>query len=689
MAVRRRRYSGTIGSFSGAIKTVSTSGGDAVAKQVDKFVQMLTELRDRESFTALASKDPKTFLAYAEPRLSKMDKTDPNYILFTDLIKGAKDKIEEEQWAEDVKSGIKTLEDLQSHLYKKLEGMTKGSPDASKIIGNIAAVQRSIVARGENERDHDALLEYTQTRDHMKYADYLRGKLYRTTDSQAQSQIASAIETLYQRDQKEKDLAAAKAKAANAGRPAGGRAPSATQSANETKFGGEVGKALLAFDAWQTRVSSKIERGEALTPEDIRGLKKAAGDAYNAHKTAASQLNDPKKAYDEYSEALKVEQDVSKALSKAAKATLGDLDLTSKGLAATRKDALSGANPTEEAKKILSEVAFIRGKLDFLGEISPGAEKAAREAIDGPLMTIYRDVVNTRVFAPWTVHDAAFQKQYNSYENNYNEWAKSIRDTGGVPPVKLTADEFLNAIRSGNRDAIVNTGSPLSDTGWFNLTEGAKGNTPEAYKNLADISVMFADQPGTPWGAGGFLDESSRTARIREAMVQTQDPVAALDAISGGVQSPDARDRNMTTPAPTKGPGQSAPMPQGNEADVAALMAQFMGQQQQQQQEQEPPSYLQTSAFGRYADSKLTDAMDYLDGDTPIDIPAAGLGELPDFGPLLDPGDTTPTGDPREISDLTANYGGEYTGMPGREQNIGWNETTDTPEPEYGTKGPY
>jgi hypothetical protein len=120
-------------------------------------------------------------------------------------------------------------------------------------------------------------------------------------------------------------------------------------------------------------------------------------------------------------------------------------------------------------------------------------------------------------------------------------------------------------------------------------------------------------------------------------------------------------------------------MPQGNESDVAALMAQFMGQQQQQQQEQEPPSYLQTSAFGRYADSKLTDAMDYLDGDTPIDIPAAGLGELPDFGPLLDPGDTTPN------EDMWAK------GMQGEAGGIwGWNETTtDTPEPEYGTKGPY
>src|SRR6266850_5051444 len=135
MPVTRARFTGNYGApvrrvtiGTADYRQSGTGNAASTAKVIDELAEGVKRLDDEKSLNTLADGDPASFIAYAQTRLKDLASSHPDYSVWKDLIRRAEQKRAENQWASDITSGAKTLEQFRSYLQNQYQIDSSSGP---------------------------------------------------------------------------------------------------------------------------------------------------------------------------------------------------------------------------------------------------------------------------------------------------------------------------------------------------------------------------------------------------------------------------------------------------------------------------------------------------------------------------------------------------------------------------------
>lgn len=506
------------------------------AKMVEDGTLKLKDLQNKAALKKAADGDLTGFIDHARQRIREGDKS----YEWERLLKQATFKLEDDEWAKDIKADRATLGEFQRHLEKRLSEYPKGSAEALDTIRTITDVQRAKKAVEENARDQKAFLEYTNTNDHAAYKDYLETKLLRTVDGKMQADIVKQIGLVDDRIKKEESskraqelmkiqadyrtdkigVSEAIALASKLGETPGistGEVQHITQAINnmmthrenEVKAAAARGRAdsaasggfedlasfkkdLVELERAQADAREKIESGTPLTEADIQRITVASEVVKAAYETAATAPGVSAATARTYANAAATADKIPENVFRTAdKATLKGIDLSPAGKEAFAKSLATMTNPAKVAESLVDRAQDL--KLAYGRLITPQYQ---REALlgSGAALSSARSVITKAMSSPAPLTDdervqlASLYREYQGAEEASDRTPKSFA-------------AFVAALLGSRNDPGVMAASlqlPPEETDnfqkWFD-------------KNLKEMSNRtVADNKGEIIGAPGAVD---------------------------------------------------------------------------------------------------------------------------------------------------------------------------------------
>lgn len=662
----RRRFVGSYGSPLRGTVVAGETASSSNSKEVDELNEALKALRDQEAMRKLAEGNPDMFLAYAKERIKELGTAHPNYAVWQDLIAKTELKLVESQWAADLESGAKTLEDFSKYLQDRIAKAKPGSAEATNLIKAYDANKKALIAREESKKDQEAVLDFVNTNDYDKYSQYLTSKLSRVTDPKVQSIIAGQIEELKAR--KEKAQQVARAQQVNdilTAYRAGGwdatktiqalhhiaqtspgitaaevnslnsavasvfneeeqrlkSARSAGTAQANTQATAMVDAAERAYARAESVIQYKVKYGVAVTTEDVNKLEAAESVLKEAYNSAARSTSDMSKADTWLTAAINLPEktaDTKILIDTAARKGVTPADVFADKLALAKGDPYATA---ELFDKRMRELGLALQKTNTpLGErvLKSELEEAAYEAAKS---------IKTLAMTKGKTDDSDLRRMWRAYQES---------DKPNTPVTSF--DDFVRMVGMAkdviDLEDLLGYDKGALPKGLFEQAKSAfdKSQTApldkDANKRAADAALKLVNNPFTPEDAvDPFL--SSLAKQAGGSVIGNQYPdwfrekdpyFKSLQEVHGpgGARDPFAGEGSMVNPVMLP---ESQPITE-----------------QQQAPEQTQLDFLHGPGGAR---DPFADAYDYLESNTSIEFPGITVPELPaepPYAPTFDAG---------------------------------------------------